>query len=366
MSIILDSGDVLELSRNAAVLRFSGERKVLSTGALNGGISRGLTAVFNRNDCPQAGKYCRMMGRTMKEHQTNTASGLGLDPGRTTGLNTGANIDNTAINTVRWDDFSVTAIVTAGIEVNGCRVGSPASLHERDGEALILGGTVNIILVVSADLADGCMARALVTCTEAKVAAIQELMASDCYGNGLATGSGTDGTIIVSDSGSPVKLSEAGEHHKLGELIGKAVIAAVKEALYRQSGLCAGAQHSVFRRLERIGVTEAACWEEYSRSCTEPVGRPVFADMAAKMSADGSLVSLASLYAHLIDQALWGLLTPQEAVDTGDRLLELMNIHHGMPGGPRAAFCGDDKERLVKSMADMFVKTVVRWVLGSM
>lgn len=61
----------------------------------------------------------------------------------------------------------------------------------------------NIMLFIDADLAEGTLARALVTCTEAKTAAIQELLVPSRYSNGIATGSDTDGTIVVSDAECP-------------------------------------------------------------------------------------------------------------------------------------------------------------------
>ena len=53
------------------------------------------------------------------------------------------------------------------------------------------------MLLLDCDMPEGVMARALVTCTEAKTAAIQELLEGSKYSNGIATGSGTDQTIIM-------------------------------------------------------------------------------------------------------------------------------------------------------------------------
>ncbi|MCU6396733.1 adenosylcobinamide amidohydrolase, partial [Enterobacter quasiroggenkampii] len=106
--------------------------------------------------------------------------------------------------------------------------------------------------------------RALVTCTEAKTAALQELMAGSNYSRGIATGSGTDGTIIVCNSKSKIKLTNAGKHSKLGELIGVAVKKAVKEALFLQTGLCAESQHSMLKRVKRFGIDENRILNKYA------------------------------------------------------------------------------------------------------
>lgn len=365
MQTLLATNDRLEQTRETTILRFAGKRKVLSTGALGGGLRSDLTTVFNYNDCPRAGVYCEMHGDTMEEHQAWVAQSLGLDPETTTGLNTGASMDNGAVCTMAYEDFSVTAIATAGLEHNACRVGDPTTLHERDGIAKILSGTVNIILVIDADLSDRCMMRALVTCTEAKVAALQELMVSGRTGCNLATGSGTDGTIIVSNSESPVRLHEAGEQFKLGEYIGKAVSKAVKEALFRQTGLGPGMQHSVIRRLERFGVTEQAIWDAYCQTYSTACGRQKVIDMIHMMSADGSAVVFASLYAHLIDQVLWGLLPASEAVWAANQILQCINAHYAMPI-PVSILCSDDPNQFVRNMADTFIQVTLHWLSESL
>ena len=124
---------------------------------------------------------------------------LGLNPQETTGLSTAASMDKAAIQRATFEDISVTAIVTGGVEKNGCRAGDPASFHER-GEKIesLAAGTINIVLLIDADLTPGALTNALVTCTEAKTAALQELMAGSNYSHGLATGSGTDGIVYGS------------------------------------------------------------------------------------------------------------------------------------------------------------------------
>lgn len=42
-----------------------------------------------------------------------------------------ASMDNSAISTLAYDDFSVTSIATAGVRNNGGRIGDPASWHEK-------------------------------------------------------------------------------------------------------------------------------------------------------------------------------------------------------------------------------------------
>lgn len=48
-------------------------------------------------------------------------------------------------------------------------------------------GTINILLYIDADLSKEALASALVSCTEAKVAAMQELLIASRYSCGIAT-----------------------------------------------------------------------------------------------------------------------------------------------------------------------------------
>lgn len=150
----------------------------------------------------------------------------------------------------------------------------------------------------------------MVTCTEAKTAALQELLAPSRYSRGIATGSGTDGMIVICNAESDVYLTNAGKHCKLGEYIGKTVKKAVKEALYLQSGLSPEYQYDIFQRMDRFGVTEDALWERYEQK-TSGFARAHFSDALDRIRREDELVVQTSLYAHLLDQTEWGMLKPE-------------------------------------------------------
>lgn len=337
----LSTGDEVHRYQKSIVIPFKDKRKVLSTAPSNGGYREDLKWVFNQDANPGAGMACKLKAPTYREHMYMIAGELGLDGDYTAGISTAASMENVAIKTEVFDEVTVTAIVTGGIEVNGGRAGDPASFYEKKGKfEKIKEGTINIILVIDADLPEGTMARALVTCTEAKTAAIQELMAGSNYSRGLATGSGTDGTIIVCNSQSDVKLSNAGKHSKLGELIGLSVKKAVKEALFLQTGLCARSQHSFLRRMKRFGINEDKIWNEYKTiiNINEENNRihlkPEFLHELHSIDDDEYLVTLTSLYAHLLDQLDWGLLDNREVLDEGNfmlnRIYEKFNIEQAV------------------------------------
>ena len=327
----LETGDEVHRYQKALVVSLAGRRRVLSTGPINGGLSENLTAVFNHDGTRGAGMAIQLKAPTYAEHMVLLSRELGLDPDHTTGISTAAQMENVSIKTERYKDIAVTAVVTGGVETNGGRAGDPASWDELSKKSLLEStstqGTINIMLFISVDLTESALTRSLVTCTEAKTAALQELAAPSRYSRGLATGSGTDGTIIVANAESPLTLENSGKHVKLGELIGRAVKAAVKEALKLQSGLVPARQHDVLKRVDRFGITAQSLWSAIG--IPEPAGPTVkahYALLLEELLREGPLVTAAVLYAHLMDQVDWALLSPEEVTAPANALLEQMGV----------------------------------------
>lgn len=319
----LSTGDIAYLYDKSIVLFFAGRRKVLSTSVYNGGYHEDFTAVYNRDMTRGAGMTCEMLAPTYEEHMAIVSRRLGLDAARVTGMGTAAQMTNAAVKSLSYEELTVTVIVTGGIETNGGRVGDPATYFKKREKPR--PGTINIILVLDTDMPPGVLARALVTCTEAKTAAIQELMAGSHYSTGLATGSGTDQTIVVANAESSLYLDGAGKHSKLGELIGRVVMAAVKEALDKQSGLCPVKQHNLLRRLQRFGVTSDTVWAAYQKCAGANAAiKPVFLAALEDVVSSAALVPYGILYIHLLDEYLWQLLSPKETRAAAGKLLEIL------------------------------------------
>lgn len=308
----LPTGDKVYRYYKCIAILFFGDRKVLSTSVLNGGYREDLTAVFNHDCNPGAGMACTLRAPSYAEHMRIIAEELGLDPNTVSGVATAASMDNVAIHTEQYEDLAVTAVVTGGVEVNGGRVGEPAQFFKPVAKTeLERPGTINIMLVINADLPPGILARAVVTCTEAKTAALQELMVGSNYSTGLATGSGTDSTIVIANPQSELYFESAGKHSKLGELIGQSVKLAVKEALRLQTKLSPDYQHSVLRRSKRYGITEESLWTVYQQQGSL-LSKAQFIDGLHHVERDGYLVAYTSLVMHLLDQEQWELLTPND------------------------------------------------------
>lgn len=305
----LPSGDIIEHENRSLIAKFAAPRLVLSTTPLNAGLTRHLKQVFNNDAKAPEDGFCYMLAPDLAGHMAALAAQIGLDPAYSAGLTTAANMENAVIKELSGNNFSVTALITAGVDKNGGRAGDPADLHEPQDETLPPPGTINIMLFINARLTEAAMLQALNICTEAKCAALQELLAPSVYSEGIATGSGTDGTIIVANAEGGALLTNAGQHYRLGELIGRAVIPALKEALCRQTELSPKWQHNALRRMQRFGITAA----DFAAYPPEAV---------RTLAEEDQMLTVTSLYAHLLDQLAWGMLSAAEAGECVRTLLQ--------------------------------------------
>ena len=231
------------------VIRFSQRRRVIST---NEGMADVLV-VINHAAHPELWSY---VSETMKDNHEaggklymkmiheRIARQLGLRSNDISMMGTAADMDNLAVVTKAYEPFIVTAVVTAGAKGNAIRTGVDEGAY-IESEAFTKGprsaedhkiGTINIIVLTNARITDGGLARAIITATEAKTAALEDLHVPSTYTKDIqATGTGTDTVIVASGTGKPL-VTYPGGHSKIGELMGKAVYEAVVEALGKQNG----------------------------------------------------------------------------------------------------------------------------------
>jgi adenosylcobinamide hydrolase len=324
-AVSLTRGESVNRTEDAVVIRFHGPRNVLSTSWMNGGYRDNLNAVFNHQISLDACETCHAGDGSVQQYLEGIARDLGLDPGTATGLLTRAEMKNTAIVVESFKELTVTAIVTAGIEKNGGRAGDPASYDENGNSPGPVGGTINTIVLIGADLPEYAMTRAVMTATEAKAVALQQLMARSIYSTGIATGSGTDMIVIVADPGSSLHLTNTGKHSKLGELIGRAVIRATTLALEMETGLSPESQRDVLVRLSRFGVTEEDVWDVAKTRCQKPMPEHIlkenFMTGLRKKAHEPELVASVSAILHILDELEWNLLPEHEAKIVVRRLI---------------------------------------------
>ncbi|MCE1239702.1 MAG: adenosylcobinamide amidohydrolase [Azonexaceae bacterium] len=216
------------------LVRFPTVRRALST-------SDGLVdarAALNHAAHPLLWGKLGAAGKAYSEGMRDAlADRLGVDRAAVAQMATAADMDNLAIVTRSHGPLTVTVLATAGARSNAIRTGVDSGSHiegldEDDKPA----GTINILVLSNIELSDAALARALITVTEGKTAALEDLKVASTYTPGVqATGTGTDSIIVVSGTAAP-RATYTGGHSRIGELIGKATHAAVIEALGKQNG----------------------------------------------------------------------------------------------------------------------------------
>ncbi|OVE82354.1 hypothetical protein BVY04_01235, partial [bacterium M21] len=183
---------------------------------------------------------------------------LGLDGNTTASMGTAANMQYVSVQSAEYEEFSVTALVTAGVEGNAGCAGDPAMWVERNGsyEKTAEAGTINTMLFFNVPLSPAALTRAAATMTEAKCAVLNELAIRSRYSGEYATGTGTDQFCIAAPIADEPIITWTGKHSKIGELIGTAVRNATREALLWQNGLEPSRTRNIHHALRRLGFSE--------------------------------------------------------------------------------------------------------------
>jgi iron complex transport system substrate-binding protein len=218
---------ILDFEHKTLLITLRAPTSVLSTLE---GPREGILQVGNHYTPPPGWPLSHHRG--LRADRTLVYGVLGCPEKQTSFLFTGADMDHVAIKKEQFQELTVYALATAGVEGNALRLG-------RDEGRFYEPGTINIIVLSNCRLSPRAMSRALLDITEAKTAALQDLdIRSTEQPAWQATGTGTDNIIVVAGQGRLLEL--AGGHTKLGELIGKAVYQAVREAVGRQNGITQG------------------------------------------------------------------------------------------------------------------------------
>ena len=312
--------DGMEIHREDKIIyaRFTRPHKVLSTCQVAGGLRDDIEYLYNHQSCESVG---HMHGPTQiaiqdpEGYRELIASRHSLPADNCATLGTAANMNNAYIETVVFGDLSVTAVCTGGVETNAGRAGDPASFAETDrgfeqlppADALPGPGTINTMLFTNKPLIDGAMVRVVMTATEAKTAALQELAVNSRYSDSLATGTGTDQIAVAALQTGTRPLTSAGKHAKLGELIGVSVKQAIKGTLALQHRLTAAGQCSVKVHLERFGLTRAGMIDGICRHLSEDAAT-LLRDNFTAIERDPVTVAAVAALVHLQDKLSWGIL----------------------------------------------------------
>src|ERR1700722_19532838 len=254
--------------------------RVLSTSARNGGQREGLRFLVNHQMCEGADhreRHAVIMGNA--EYHDLACGEIGIDPALAAMMQTAANMNYAAVVAASDLDVTVTAVVTAGVHGNAACAGDPAAWRETEkGWEKVLPtepvpGTINTMLLINHALTEGALARAGITMTEAKSAALHRLAVRSLYSADCATGTGTDqyclAAVLGASEGGGKEFTSTSPHSKLGELIGVAVRDATLEALRWQNGLEVSSTRLLFHALGRYGVREVDFFNELASLLSE-------------------------------------------------------------------------------------------------
>jgi adenosylcobinamide amidohydrolase len=254
------------------IAELSEEHLVLSTSVKGGGQQRALRYLVNHQSCEATHHLERhdlIKGMGQEAYHDLVCGEIGLPSHEVALLGTAANMNYAAL-VVREDrGLEVTAAVTAGVQGNAACAGDPAGWRENEAGWEKVNGTINTLLLINRPLTVGAMARAVVTMTEAKTAALQRLAVRSLYSGDPATGTGTDQFAIAAPAHGATPLTSASPHVKLGELIGSAVRDATLEALRWQNGLEMSYTRNIFTALTRFGLREEKFFDDIAPYLTE-------------------------------------------------------------------------------------------------
>ncbi|MBU0681509.1 MAG: adenosylcobinamide amidohydrolase [Proteobacteria bacterium] len=244
------AADIKDFRHKTVALTFKHPMQVVST--LEGQRS-GITTVANHYMPPPSWWLGHEQGLAPLRKFSQRA--LGFTDDSTAMLFTGANMDNLVVVKKQFRGMEVTALVTAGVKSNAMRMSADTgSFYEPDTLRKNKNpGTINILLLSNMQLSPRAMTRALITATEAKSAALQDLDIRSTFSPAMnqASGTGTDNIIVVQGAGNSIDSS--GGHTKMGELMARAVYEGVQQAVLRQNGLQAA--RSIFQRLKERKIS---------------------------------------------------------------------------------------------------------------
>ncbi len=247
----LTGGGLCKVTPDNMFFSFPAPRTALSTGA-GGGLGK-YSGLFNQRLPKGIVMESDLPGGSVEAYMAGVALRLAC-PGAS-GLLTSARMECYGHAVVFADGLSVEVFATGGVEGNAARAGEEPQYREVDGGFQPIGGTINIFAFLSFALSPGTLARALITVTEAKSAVLAELGVHSICGGYTATGTGTDGAVIVMDDAGR-EYRDIGTHSETGFLLAQAVKQAVAQTLANECYWTRGSQLTAKRVLCRMARTK--------------------------------------------------------------------------------------------------------------
>lgn len=203
-------------------LEFTTPFNAVSSAVFNGGFQQ-VKHVVNLKVPKQS------CGDETPEQTFNTYCAHHQWNGLTVGMMTAASMKSLRIRQVSIENVDILVLVTAGLsnplragDYAGYRMLSPLSLQHD---------TINIILISTACFTPAAMVEAIMMVTEAKAAVLQKANIKSQVSNEIATGTGTDSTVVASQNEGALVIEFCGKHTLMGEIIGQAVMNAVTDSI---------------------------------------------------------------------------------------------------------------------------------------
>ena len=305
-----------EIQGNKLVLRSKTPLKILSSAVLNGGL-REANCIVSVHVPEETGlDIDDEVHRDAGDFLMEETSKLGIPQDQLVGIMTAAKMKNVDIATRKFEDTTITAIATAGVHFSATAGDEIAS--KQSAFPFKKWGTINIILLVDANLTDSCMVNAVSTVTEAKTVALRELDVRSRFSGEIATGTVTDSVVIAcTKRGS--KIAYAGTATPIGELIGKSVREAVKKALRNQENMVSN--RSLTRRLRERGITVENMTTLFSQIRPilgeNPEKRKQFKEELEHVLSDQNIAGLVIAGLRLDEDAKTGLIPENPANEYG-------------------------------------------------
>lgn len=195
--------------------------KALSTNPY--GAGNGWFSLFvNQYVANPSGNHADMIRKTKQLLQKN-----GYERNDHVIMLTSTNLQHRAVKQVVTDEFTFLVVVTA--DTTHAVDSSLGIKHSYNDPSEV--GTVNTWIFIEGELLDYVFTQVIVTATEAKVRALQELNVLDTLTNTTATGNSTD-NILVAATQSERILRSATTTSLLGSHIAEAVFTCTIEALH--------------------------------------------------------------------------------------------------------------------------------------
>lgn len=215
-SICIDE-KYLELMTEHIVLRSPIPLRTMSSGVVGSGIGWHHLFVNRHVDKDYD---CSDHRREMLDYLT----AHGFETGDTVAMMTAVKLEDVSYRLYKEDGFTVFILVTAGV---GNAIDASRSEAHRFQK---VPGTINIWIFVSGDMTEEAFIQSIMTATEAKAKAMQNLEIKDRVTGTIATGTSTD-SILVASTQRGQYLDYGGTITPLGKIIGKGVYECTGEAI---------------------------------------------------------------------------------------------------------------------------------------